>query len=180
MLRIKKRNLEISIVFWFIIRLISELVSYFLIKKYGINSIIITHIADFLEGITLVLYYYEIKSKNKQVLWLLLIPPIYCLIELVFSGSIHDLKGISFSTYNALSSFLMLLLLFGHDKISDFSKPIVKALFIVHSVSFIYSTFEHLILKNIELMRIVYPFFLSTNLIFNFYLSYYLWSARKN
>jgi hypothetical protein len=139
-----------------------------------------SHISDLLEGIFLVWYYYELTKKSKFALLALLVPPLYFFLEIKFSGSINNMNGISFSVYNAFFSFLMLSILLKLERINEFSKPIVKALFIIHSVSFIYSILEHVIRMNIDLMQIVYPVFLFSQVVFNVFISYYLWSVRKS
>jgi hypothetical protein len=176
----RKSEIGTPFIFWIVIRLLTEVVSYIIYYGYGINPYLNLHISDLLEGIVIIWYFLEFNKKKSKVFWLFLVPPIYFYLEIIYSGAFNNLKGVSYSLYNAMSSILMLSLLIQDDNLPSFSKPIVKTLFIYHSVSFFYSMLEHIIRNNIDLSQIVYPFFLLAYLIFNFYLSYYLWSARKN
>ncbi len=179
-LRSRKSGLGKPIIFWIIIRLLTEVVSYITYYGYGINPYLVQHISDFLEGIMLIWYFIKLKEGKLYVFWLYLLPPLYFYLEIKYSGAFNSLKGFSYSIYNALISLLMLRLLMQVENLEAFAKPIVKSLFLIHSVTFFYSLLEHITRINFELSLIVYPFFLLANLIFNFYLSYYLWSARKN
>lgn len=178
-LRSRKSEIGTPFIFWIVIRLLTEVVSYITYYGYGINPYLILHISDFLEGIVIIWYFIEVNKKKLKVFWLFLAPPLYFYLEIKYSGAFNSLKGVSYSLYNVMSSLLMLSLLMQVENLSAFSKPIVKTLFIYHSVTFIYSLLEHIIRNNIDLSQIVYPFFLLAYLIFNFYLSYYLWSLRK-
>ena len=178
--RLKKKYLETPILVWCFLRLISEAVSYFLIYNFKVNTASVSLFSELLEGLFLVWYFYELNQKVKFVLLTFLIPPLYFYMEIKYSGSIHNVKGISFAAYNALSSVLMLILLLKQEKIQGFSMPIIKALFITHSVIFCYSILEDVMRHHVEIMKIVYPLFLMSNVIFNLYLSYYLWSVRKS
>lgn len=109
-----------------------------------------------------------------------MIPTLSFYFEIKYPGSIYESNGISFMIYNILAALLMLKLLWNYEKIKEFSRPIVIALFIFHSVSFVYSIIENEIRNNDSLMQIVYPFFLFSIVSFNLYIAYYLWSARRN
>ena len=164
----RKSEIGTPFIFWIVIRLLTEVVSYIIYYGYGINPYLNLHISDLLEGIVIIWYFLEFNKKKSKVFWLFLVPPIYFYLEIIYSGAFNNLKGVSYSLYNAMSSILMLSLLIQDDNLSSFSKPIVKTLFIYHSVSFFYSMLEHIIRNNIDLSQIVYPFFLLAYLIFNF------------
>jgi hypothetical protein len=179
-LHLKRSKLEISIIIWIIIRLISEVVSYVVVFKFGLSANPILHISDLILGLVFIWYFLDIRQQTKKSHWIFLIPVLYFYVELKCSGSINELKGISYMSYNIMCSLLMLRLLLKFENINEFSKPIVKALFIIHSVSFFYSMLEHIVRENDDLMQIVYPVFLFSQVIFNVFISYYLWSIRKS
>ncbi len=179
-LKYRKSEIVTPLIFWIVIRLLTEVVSYTTYYIFGINPYLILHISDFLEGLVIIWYFIVLSKKKLKVFWLFFVPPLYFYLEIKYSGSFNSLKGVSYSFYNAMSSLLMLSLLMQFENLTAFSKPIVKTLFIYHSVSFFYSLLEHIIRNNYDLSQIVYPFFLLAYLIFNIYLSYYLWSVRKS
>ncbi len=176
----KKNILATSITFWFLIRLISEVISYFVKFKFHLNVNPVFHISVLLEGILMVWFFIQMNNKPKNKYWIYCIPLLSFYFEVKYSGSIYNSNGISFMVYNLISSILMLISLINENKIDEFSRTLVKALFILHSVSFIYSIIENVIRINDTVMQIVYPVFLFSHVVFNVFISYYLWLARKN
>lgn len=179
-LRFRNNNQIRPIFYWFLIRLFSEVSSYVVYFIFNVNPYFVLHTSDLLEGTFIICYFLEFNKNKTKALWLYLVPPIYFFLEIISSGSLNKLNGVSYSIYNSMSALLMLRLLIRFETIELFSKPIIKALFFIHSVSFTYALLEHVIRVNFNLSQIVYPFFLIANLIFNLYLTYYLWSVRKS
>lgn len=178
--RLKDHLFEKSLISWFIIRFVSELISYLFTFQFKLNTTPIFHISVLLESIFIILYFNEMNKFKKYFQLLLFIPALSFYFEIKYPGSIYKSNGISFMTYNILSALIMLKLLWNYEKINEFSRPIIVALFIFHSVSFTYSIIENEIRNNDSLMQIVFPFFLLSIVSLNLYISYYLWSARKN
>lgn len=178
--RLKNQLIEKSLISWLIIRFVSEIISYFVTFQFELNSTPVFHFSVLLEGTFIVWYFFELKKNVKYFLLSLMIPTLSFYFEIKYPGSIYESNGISFMIYNILAALLMLKLLWNYEKIKEFSRPIVIALFIFHSVSFVYSIIENEIRNNDSLMQIVYPFFLFSIVSFNLYIAYYLWSARRN
>lgn len=178
--RLKNQMIEKSIVSWLIIRFVSEVISYFVTFQFESNTTPVFHLSVLFEGSFIVWFFYELNKSIKYFLLYLMIPILSFYLEIKYPGSIYKSNGISFMVYNILSALLMLKLLWNYEKIKEFSRPIVIALFIFHSVTFVYSIIENEIRNNYGLMQIVYPVFLFSIVCFNLYVAYYLWSARRN
>jgi hypothetical protein len=177
-----KRNYPIQILtIWFLVRFLTDITSSLLKINFDICVYPFFHISVLLEALALITFFislYKNPSKKKQ--WIYLIPIAVFVLETIFTGSLFQVNRLSIVSYNLLTTVLMLRLLIDYDKIDGFLVPIVKALFVFHAVSFIYSLFEHVLRINSEMMSFVYPGFLLLILSLNLFFTYNLWSTRKN
>lgn len=176
-----KNNLLISFLLaWTSIRFIADGLSYILKFQLNLNIFPVFHISVLIEGILIIFFYSRLNKKGKTLGWMFIFPMIFFFLDVSFWSSIFESNGISFMLYNLMSVILMLKLLINLNKIENTYRPIIKALFIFHSVSFIYSILEHVIRINDEMMQIAYPIFLLSIVSLNLYIFYYLWSVRKS
>lgn len=175
-----KSKISTSLISWLIIRLISDLTSYILKMHFDFNIFPVFHISILIESILLLQYLIELLgTKNKARFLLFLIPVIIFILETCYFSSILTINRISLMSYNSLMTFLTIYLIYNIEQIDEFNRPIIKALFIYHSVGFIQSIFEHIIRVNQETMIYILPLFLSIVVCLNFFITYYLWSMRK-
>lgn len=166
---------------WFLIRIISDSSSILLKDFYDINIYPFFHISVLLESLVLISFFgsqVNIPSKNKLIIGL--IPVLIFVFEAIIFDGMFDVNHFGIMCYNLIVSVLMLNLLIRHDSLRTKIIPIIKAIFFLHAISFIYSIAEGKIRMNIELMPIVYPIFLFSVVIFNLFISLYLWSVRKS
>jgi hypothetical protein len=176
-----KNNLLISFLLaWTSIRFIADGLSYILKFQLNLNIFPVFHISVLIEGILIIFFYSRLNKKGKTLGWMFIFPMIFFFLDVSFWSSIFESNGISFMLYNLMSVILMLKLLINLNKIENTYRPIIKALFIFHSVSFIYSILEHVIRINDDMMQIAYPIFLLSIVSLNLYIFYYLWSVRKS
>lgn len=165
---------------WLSIRLISEVICFFVqfYFKGNINSVFLVSV--FLEEISIIWYYNHTGEKLNFFTWLYTIPTFFIIFDFIYPETIYKTNGLSFIFYNALATFLMLKRLITINSVDVFNRSIILALFIFHSLSFVYSMVEHLVRTDLFLMKLLYPVFLSLIVGFNSFISYYLWSARRN
>ena len=176
-----KNNLLISFLLaWTSIRFIADALSFILKFLLNLNIFPVFHISVLIEGILITFFYSRLNKKGKSIGWISIFPVIFFFLDALFWSSIIESNGISFMLYNLLTVILMLMLLLNLNKIENTFRPIIKALFVFHSVSFIYSILEHLIRINDDMMQIAYPIFLLSIVSLNLYIFYYLWSIRKS
>ena len=176
-----KRNIHIQLLtVWFLIRFLTDTITYILKINFEFSVFPFYHVSILIEGFLLI-YFFDTINKNSTYLFktLYLIPIIIFLLETLFFSSIFHINNLSFIVYNCLISILLLSLLIKINKVDYYLLPIVKAFFVFHSVSFIYSLFENFIRLNSELMPIVYPVFLLLIMSLNLFFTFYLWSPRK-
>jgi hypothetical protein len=173
------KSLSNQLLVWLSIRFLSEVLCYFVQfhLKGDLNQVFL--ISVLLEGISIIWFYHTISKKDKPIRWLYLVPIFLFYVDIKYPLSIYKVNGISFIVYNAISSLLMLKRIINLENIELFTWPIIIAMFIFHSLSFVYSMVEHLVRTDKVLMSILYPLFLLLIVSFNSYISYYLWSARK-
>jgi hypothetical protein len=178
----RKRIYEIQLVtLWFLIRVLTDCSAFVIKTNFDCCVYPFFHISVLLEALALITFFISLdKNPSKKKQWIYLIPIAVFLLETFFTGSLFQVNRLSIICYNVLMSVLMLRLLTYYDKIDGFLVPIVKALFVFHAVSFIYSLFEHVLRINSEMMSFVYPGFLLLILSLNLFFTYYLWSTRKN
>lgn len=164
---------------WTSIRLIADGISFVLKFQLNLNIFPVFHTSILIEGILITSFYSRLNKKGKSLSWLLILPVIFFCFDVTLWSSIFESNGMSFMLYNLLSVILMFKLLTNLNTIEYNYRPIVKAMFIFHSVSFIYSIVEHVIRINDEMMQIAYPIFLLSIVSLNLYIFYYLWLVRK-
>lgn len=176
-----KNNVLISFLLaWTSIRLIADGISFVLKFQLNLNIFPVFHTSILIEGILITSFYSRLNKKGKSLSWLLILPVIFFCFDVTLWSSIFESNGMSFMLYNLLSVILMFKLLTNLNTIEYNYRPIVKAMFIFHSVSFIYSIVEHVIRINDEMMQIAYPIFLLSIVSLNLYIFYYLWLVRKS
>ncbi len=177
-----KKDFQIKLLtIWFLIRIVSDSSSILLKDFYDINVYPFFHISVLLESLVLICFFLSqvnIPTKNKFIISL--IPVLIFVFEAIVFKGFFNVNHYGIMCYNLIVSLLMLNLLLRHESIRIKLIPIIKAIFILHAISFIYSIAEVKIRMNIELMPIVYPIFLFSVVIFNLFISLYLWSVRKS
>ena len=178
----KKSDFHIQLLTaWFLVRFLTDTITYLLKINFEISVFPFYHVSILIESLILINFYLHLNKNNTfKVKILYLIPIIIFLVEIFFFSSIFQVNKIGFMFYNFIVSSLLLSLLLKFNKIDRYLLPIVKALFVFHSVSFFYSLFETFFRINSELMAIVYPVFLIFILSLNLFYTFYLWSPRKN
>lgn len=176
------KNIQYNLIaFWLLIRITSDLCTTIFKDFIGIGIYPFFHVSVLLESLTIIIFYFSLKNdSDKGKRWIYGLPITAFLLEAIILDKINEVNHISIVCYNLLTSLLMLNLLFFNEKINQRILPIVKSLFMFHSVSLIYFLAEDKIRANEALMPLIYPVFLSIVIGFNIYLSYNLWSARKN
>ncbi|MEO0038256.1 MAG: hypothetical protein RIQ59_1467 [Bacteroidota bacterium] len=178
-----KKNNELfkkSIVIWFIIRLLGDIISYILKVKLNLNLYPVFHFSILIEGMLMINYFQSMKRMyTKRSYYLYLIPIIAFIIDVLFLGSFIESPRLGYFFYYLLCSGLFFILLKSSIKIDQFNFIIIKVLFVYHSVLFCYSLFENIIRKDTVLMPLIYPFFLLFVISLNLFFSYFLWSRRK-
>lgn len=177
-----KKDFQIKLLaIWFLIRIVSDSSSILLKDFYDINVYPFFHISVLLESLVLICFFssqVNIPIKNNFIISL--IPVLIFVFEAIVFNGFFNVNHYGIMCYNLIVSLLMLNLLLRHESIRIKLIPIIKAIFILHAISFIYSIAESKIRMNIELMPIVYPIFLFSVVIFNLFISLYLWSVRKS
>jgi hypothetical protein len=178
-----KKNNELfkkSIVFWFIIRLLGDIISYILNVKLNLNLYPVFHFSILIEGMLMINYFQSMKRMyTKRSYYLYLIPIIGFIIDVSFIGSIIQNPRLGYFFYYLLCSILLFILLKSSIELDRFNFVIVKVLFVFHAVLFIYTLFDNIIRKDTVLMPLAYPFFLLFVISLNLFFSYFLWSRRK-
>lgn len=179
---ITKKDFQIKLLtIWFLIRIVSDSSSILLKDFYDINVYPFFHISVLLESLVLIYFFasqVNIPTKNKLIISM--IPGLIFVFEAIIFDRFFNVNHYGIMFYNLIVSLLMLNLLLRHESIRIKLIPIIKAIFILHAISFIYSIAEGKIRMNVELMPIVYPIFLFSVVIFNLFISSYLWSVRKS
>jgi hypothetical protein len=178
----KKKNelLRKSVVLWFTIRLLGDIISYILKIKLNLNLYPVFHFSILIEGMLMINYFQSMKRMyTKRSYYLYLIPIIGFIIDVSFIGSIIQNPRLGYFFYYLLCSILLFNLLKSSIELDRFNFVIVKVLFVFHAVLFIYTLFDNIIRKDTVLMPLAYPLFLLFVISLNLFFSYFLWSRRK-
>ncbi len=176
----KNELLRKSVVLWFTIRLLGDIISYILKMKLNLNLYPVFHISILIEAMVMINYFQSMKRMyTKRSYYLYLIPIIGFIIDVSFIGSIIQNPRLGYFFYYLLCSILLFILLKSSMELDRFNFVIVKVLFVFHAVLFIYTLFDNIIRKDTVLMPLAYPLFLLFVISLNLFFSYFLWSRRK-
>jgi hypothetical protein len=174
-------KISFSLIIWLIIRLLSDSLAFLLILKFRLNNFPVFHVSILIEAILISNFFHGFfTSKVEFRILTYLIPVTIFILETQFLGSIFSANRISFMSYNLMTSILMFILIWNIKRINIFDQSIIKALFVFHSISFIYSISENVIRVNNDLMSLILPIFLVSIISLNLFLSYHLWSVRRS
>lgn len=174
-------KISFSLIIWLIIRLLSDSLAFLLILKFRINNFPVFHVSILMEALLILNFFHGFfKTKVEFRILTYFIPVIIFILETQFLGSILSSNRISFMSYNLMTSILMFILIWNIKRIKIFDQSIVKALFVFHSISFIYSISENVIRVNDDLMSLILPIFLVSIISLNLFFSYHLWSVRRS
>jgi hypothetical protein len=174
-------NLSLNLIGWLLIRFLSDILAFLLILKFGVNNFPVFHVSILIEGVLILNYFHEhFVTKMKYRIFLFLIPILIFILETKVFGSIFSSNRISFMSYNLLTSITMFLLIFNTKKIKQNHQPVIKSIFVFHTISFIYSISENIIRVDKELMTLILPIFLFSTVCLNLFITYQLWSVRKS
>jgi hypothetical protein len=139
------------------------------------------HVSVFIEFTLLTLYFIQLKQLKS--IWrkvLLSIPILVFLTELCFINSLFALNEFSILVSSFLTTLLFLSLLFDQKTLNENQVKTATALFLFHTVTFIFSLLQREIRINMATMQLIYPFFLLSYVSISVYFTYQFWILRKS
>lgn len=162
----------IFLLFFFIIRFSVEFIVF--VKKADINFNFypLFHYSIMLEGVVLICFYLSLLKTRKLMIFLLLLPLLYFLIETKFIGSISSPCRIGNLGYNLTAVILFFdMIIVKKNQLNETTRKVCKVLFLYHCIAFTYTLFIPNLRTNVELMKLVYPAFFIAVILLNITIS---------
>ncbi len=182
-----KKHTIITILFLPLFSLVSDLLSWWLVKRVGYQFGIL-HIYTFLTGTTLFFYYYHLFTKRKN--WILVCQAVFtafCVLSLFFWGGINAVNIVPNITLNifliffALSYFVKAINELKYDKIThDIDFWLNFGLLLFYGTTLFISLFEaYLRHSNSDTNMYTWPILYIANILFNIILTLGIWKTRR-
>ncbi len=176
-----KEQVSTLIVAWFATRVLADTVAHVVYQYLQLNVYPVFHVSICIEFTLLILYFVKLKGWNRHPLgWILACMPLSIfLMEISFVNSIYNLEEISITAYFLVIALLFLTLIMHPSRLDKKQLVIILIFFLYHAFFVVFGVFHTELRANLDLFKLIYPYFWTANSAFNVFFTYYFWTFRK-